>query len=156
MLGDQAYSLALPWTVLTVTGDPGKMAVVLTAGVVPRTLLLLVGGVLADRLTPRLVMLAADLGRVAVVGGLGMTLLFRLPPLWILALFAELEGAGNGLFLPGSQALLSATLGEGGGDTMFLTIMQQRIAPEYLGRVFSLQFLAGASLSPSRCWASVG
>src|SRR5579862_4640521 len=68
MLGDQAYSLALPWTVLAVTGDPGKMAIVLAAGAVPRTLLLLLGGALADRLSPRIVMLSADLGRMLVVG----------------------------------------------------------------------------------------
>ncbi|HEV7128287.1 MAG TPA: hypothetical protein VGN32_12705, partial [Ktedonobacterales bacterium] len=47
VLGDQVYGLALPWTVLTVTGDARKMAVVLAAGAVPRVLLLLVGGALA-------------------------------------------------------------------------------------------------------------
>jgi hypothetical protein len=31
---------------------------------------------------------------------------------------------------------------------MILTIMQQRIAPEYLGRVFSIQFLAGGISQP--------
>jgi hypothetical protein len=34
------------------------------------------------------------------------------------------------------------------GDTMFLTIMQQRIAPEYLARVFSVLFVAGGILQP--------
>ncbi|HEV8194192.1 MAG TPA: hypothetical protein VGP82_22310, partial [Ktedonobacterales bacterium] len=34
------------------------------------------------------------------------------------------------------------------GDTMFLTIMQQRIAPEYLARVFSVQFVAGGIAQP--------
>jgi len=33
-------------------------------------------------------------------------------------------------------------------DTMFLTIMQQTIAPDYLARVFSIQFLAGGILQP--------
>ncbi len=110
MLGDQAYALALPWTVLTVTGDPSKMALVLAAESAPRALLLLVGGALADRLTPRVVMLAADLGRMLVVGALGVTLFFGLPPLWIVALFAALQGVGSGLFAPGSQSLLPATL----------------------------------------------
>jgi predicted MFS family arabinose efflux permease len=112
MLGDQAYSLALPWTVLAVTGDPRKMAIVLAAESVPRALLLLVGGALADRLTPRLVMLTADLGRMLVVGALGVTLFFGLPPLWVVALFAALQGVGSGLFMPGSQALVPATLDE--------------------------------------------
>src|SRR6185312_2817768 len=88
LLGDQAYGLALPWTVLTVTGDPGKMAIVLTAATIPRVLLLLVGGALSDRLTPRIIMLSADVLRMLVVGALGVTLLFGLPPLWIVAVLA--------------------------------------------------------------------
>jgi hypothetical protein len=34
------------------------------------------------------------------------------------------------------------------GDTMILTVMQQRIAPEYMARVFSVQFLAGGISQP--------
>jgi hypothetical protein len=33
-------------------------------------------------------------------------------------------------------------------DTMFLTIFQQRIAPEYLARVFSVLFVAGGIAQP--------
>ncbi|HEY7983527.1 MAG TPA: MFS transporter [Ktedonobacterales bacterium] len=106
VLGDQVYGVALPWTVLAVTGDARQMAVVLTAGTVPRVLLLLVSGALADRLNPRVVMLAADVGRAAVVGALGITLFVGLPPLWVVAALAALEGAGSGLFGPGVQALL--------------------------------------------------
>ena len=110
VLGDQAYSLALPWTVLVVTGDPRQMAVVLAAEALPRVLFLLIGGALADRLSPRVVMLAADLGRAAVVGALGVVLLSGLPPLWVVALLAALQGVGSGLFLPGTQALLPRTV----------------------------------------------
>jgi len=107
VLGDQAYGLALPWTVLIITGDPRQMAIVLAAEALPRVLFLLIGGALADRLSPRLVMLVADLGRAAVVGALGITLFGGLPPLWVVALLAGLQGVGSGLFLPGSQALLT-------------------------------------------------
>jgi predicted MFS family arabinose efflux permease len=110
VLGDQAYSLALPWTVLIVTGDPRQLAVVLAAEALPRVLFLLIGGALADRLSPRLVMLVADLGRAAVVGALGVALISGLPPLWVVALLAGLQGVGSGLFMPGTQALLPRTV----------------------------------------------
>jgi len=110
VLGDQAYSLALPWTVLIVTGDPQQMAIVLAAEALPRVLFLLIGGALADRLSPRVVMLAADLGRAAVVGALGVALLSGLPPLWVVTVLAALQGVGSGLFLPGTQALLPRTV----------------------------------------------
>jgi MFS family permease len=105
-LGDQAYGLALPWTVLIVTKDPGQMAVVLAAEALPRVLFLLIGGALADRLSPRVVMLVADLGRAAVVAALGITLFVGLPPLWVVALLAALQGVGSGLFNPGTLAIL--------------------------------------------------
>jgi predicted MFS family arabinose efflux permease len=110
VLGDQAYSLALPWTVLIVTGDPQQMAIVLAAEALPQMLFLLIGGALADRLSPRLVMLAADLGRAGVVGALGLALITGLPPLWLVALLAGLQGVGSGIFTPGSQALLPRTV----------------------------------------------
>jgi MFS family permease len=112
VLGDQVYGLALPWTVLAVTGDARQMALVLTAATVPRVLLLLIGGALSDRLNPRVVMLSADAGRALVVGALGVTLFAGLPPLWVVSLLAALEGAGTGLFGPGVQALLPRILKE--------------------------------------------
>ncbi len=104
-LGDQAYGIALPWTVLAVTGDARQMAVVLAAGAIPRMLALLLGGALADRLSPRLVMLVTDTGRTAVVAALGVTLFFGLPPLWAVAALAALEGLGTGFFQPSFPAI---------------------------------------------------
>jgi MFS family permease len=72
--------------------------------------LLPLGGALADRVNPRNVMLVADIGRAAVVGAIGATLLYGLPPLWVIALFAGLQGVGSGLFLPGSQAIVPRTV----------------------------------------------
>jgi MFS family permease len=109
-LGDEAFALALPWTVIAVTGDPLQAGVVLAAEAVPRVLLLPFGGALADSINPRFVMLLSDIGRAAVVGALGVTLLSGLPPLWIVALLAALQGVGSGLFLPGSQSILPWTV----------------------------------------------
>lgn len=130
-LGDQVYGLALPWTVLAATGDARQMAIVLAAEVVPRVLLLLVGGALADRLSPRLVMVVADVGRTAVVGALGVTLFFGLPPLWIVALLAALQGAGSGLFGPGFMAIIPRLLPEAqlpSGNGLFMVIQYGTLA----------------------------
>jgi MFS family permease len=154
LLGDQAYGLALPWTVLVATGDAGKMAIVLTAATVPRVLLLLIGGALSDRLTPRIIMLGADVLRMLVVGVLGVTLFFGLPPLWLISLLAGLEGAGSGLFAPGSQALLPMTLSDddlpaGNGLMQSLQFLTLTVGP-LLGGVAtaaeaSIAFLADAA-----------
>jgi Major Facilitator Superfamily len=131
VVGDQVYGLALPWTVLAVTGDPRQMAFVLTAATIPRVLLLLVGGALADRLNPRVVMLAADAGRALVVGALGVTLFAGLPPLWVVAALAALEGAGSGLFGPGVQALIPRILPDGelpAGNGLMMIVQYSTLA----------------------------
>jgi MFS family permease len=110
VLGDAAYTLALPWTVLATTHDPGKMALVLAVETVTRTLSLMLGGALADRLSPRVIMLAADIGRAVVVGALAFTFFLGLPPLWLVAVLAGLQGVGSGLFMPGSIAMLPLTV----------------------------------------------
>ena len=154
VIGDQVYGLALPWTVLAVTGDPRQMAYVLTAATIPRVLLLLVGGALADRLNPRVVMLTADAGRALVVGALGFTLFAGLPPLWVVASLAAMEGAGTGLFGPGVQALLPRILPDeelqaGNGLMMVVQYATMTIGPVLGGIATAAQatiaFLADAA-----------
>ncbi len=70
-LGDGAYLTALAWQVLILTGSGAAMGIVLIATSVPRVVFLLLGGVIADRLPRRLVMLWADAGRALAVGALG-------------------------------------------------------------------------------------
>jgi MFS family permease len=137
-LGDQAYGIALPWTVLTVTGDPRQMSAILVAGTVSRVLLLLLGGALADRMSPRAIMLFADMVRVIVVGVLGFSLFVGLPPLWIVAILAALEGAASGLFSPcyGSitpTILPDSDLAGGNGLMMMMGFAAMVIGPVFGG-----------------------
>ncbi len=153
-LGDQAYGIALPWTVLAVTGDPRQMGVVLAAGAIPRMLALLLGGALADRLSPRLVMLVTDAARTAVVAALGVTLFFGLPPLWVVATLAALEGLGTGFFLPSFPAITpvlvpAEELPAANGMMMIIQFISLVIGP-LLGGIAtasqaSVAFLADAS-----------
>jgi MFS family permease len=71
-LGDGAYLTALAWQVLILTGSGAAMGVVLIATAVPRVVFLLLGGVIADRLPRRLVMLWADAGRAVAVGAIAV------------------------------------------------------------------------------------
>lgn len=103
-LGDMFYAVALPWLILTNGGTPQDLGIVLAAYGVPRVGLLLVGGVLSDRLRPRRVMLLADAARALLVGLLAALALWGHPTLWQLCAIGVPLGAFTGLFLP---ALLS-------------------------------------------------
>jgi MFS family permease len=52
-LGDQFTLIALPWLVLRLTGDPRMLGAVLALMGLPRALLMLFGGALVDRYSPK-------------------------------------------------------------------------------------------------------
>ena len=65
LIGEFFNYIAMAWLVLQLTGSSLALGAVLTVQAVPRALLMLVGGALADRLSARLTM-AASMGlRVA-------------------------------------------------------------------------------------------
>ena len=64
--GDAAWILAIAWSAVT-AASPAIAGLVITAGTIPRAIALLVGGVLADRWDPRLLMIATTVARVGVL-----------------------------------------------------------------------------------------
>ncbi|MGN8245807.1 MFS transporter [Cellulomonas soli] len=65
--GDAAWTVALAWVAVQVA-SPAVAGLVVAAGTVPRALVLLVGGVAADRLDARRVMVASTGARLVVLG----------------------------------------------------------------------------------------
>jgi MFS family permease len=109
-VGDFCYAVALPWLVLSSHGGAVLLGTVLACYGVPRTVLIPVGGVLADRLSPRAVMLAADTVRCALVAVLALFAARGLVSIAFLGPVAALIGAGEGLFLPASAAIMPSLL----------------------------------------------
>ena len=108
--GDFCYAVALPWLVLSAHGGPVLLGTVLACYGVPRTVLIPVGGVLTDRLSPRTVMLAADTVRCVLVAVLAVIAARGLDALAVLGPLAALIGAGEGVFLPASMAIMPSLL----------------------------------------------
>jgi MFS family permease len=77
---------------------------------VPRTALIPVGGVLADRIGPRRLMLGADVARCLLAVALTVLAARHLATLAWLAPVAALLGAGEGLFMPASFAIMPSLL----------------------------------------------
>ena len=105
-VGDGLYAVALPWYVLSHHGGAILLGAVLAAYGIPRTCLIVVGGHLADRFSPWAVMMGADIGRLALAGGLAALAATHQPDLLTLAPIAFGLGAGEGLFLPASYAIM--------------------------------------------------
>ncbi|NEB56302.1 MFS transporter, partial [Streptomyces griseus] len=87
MIGDSIYFMALAWAAAR-TGSATGTGLVLAAGSVPRALLMLGGGVLADRLGPRRVVIGSDAARALLVLGLAATLVLTKPTVGVLVAVA--------------------------------------------------------------------
>lgn len=109
-VGDFCYAVALPWLILSAHGGPVLLGAVLACYGIPRTLLIPVGGVLADRIGPRTVMLAADAVRCVLVAALAVIAARHMISLAALGPIAALIGAGEGVFLPSSFTIMPTLL----------------------------------------------
>jgi predicted MFS family arabinose efflux permease len=108
--GDAFYAVALPWYVLATHGGALLLGTVLAAYGVPRTVLLAVGGHASDRWRPWTVMMTSDSVRAVAVAALAVAAASGPARAAVLVPIAAVLGAGEGLFLPGSFAIVPALL----------------------------------------------
>ncbi len=109
-IGDYCYAVALPWLVLSTHGSTILLGTVLACYGVPRMVLIPVGGVLADKVGPRTIMLAADAARCVLVAALAVLASRHVISLAALGPIAAGIGAGEGLFIPASFAIMPSLL----------------------------------------------
>jgi DHA3 family macrolide efflux protein-like MFS transporter len=103
--GDYAWNVALAWTAAR-TLSPAMAGVVLGTEMLPQALLVLLGGVLADRYDPRRLLVAGEVGQAVVllVGAAGWASGIRGAP--ILLAIAVAFGIASGLTLPAGTTLI--------------------------------------------------
>ncbi|MFJ2015709.1 MFS transporter [Streptomyces nodosus] len=104
MMGDNVFFLALSWAAVQ-SGTPAQAGMVTAVSAIPRTLLMLGGGVIADRFGPRRVVIGSDAVRCAAVLMVAAVLFVADPGLWLLAALAVVFGAVDAVFMPAVGAL---------------------------------------------------
>jgi MFS family permease len=106
LVGDGIYSVAMAVAALRTDHPASTLAMVAVAGLVPRIVFGLLGGVLADRVSRRVILLVADLVRLAVVAALGLALLDEAASPWLLVACVVPLGAASGAAAPAFGAIL--------------------------------------------------
>jgi MFS family permease len=95
-LGDQFTAIALPWLVLKMTGDPLALGLIVAMMAIPRAVLILFGGALVDRHSPKQVLMLTKYANAVLLGVLAF-LVFgggaTLPVVTVLALGLSLASA---------------------------------------------------------------
>jgi hypothetical protein len=106
LLGDQFYLVALPWLVFQITGSSVAFGAVLLVAGIPRAVLLLIGGVVTDRLSPQRVMLVSNLLRLSIVVTLMILITTQAVQLWMVFVIAACFGLVDAFFYPAYRAMI--------------------------------------------------
>jgi MFS family permease len=106
LLGDFFSYVAMAWLVLQLTGSSLALGTVLLVQAVPRSLLMLVGGAMIDRLGARVSMLGSMGLRVLLVAPLAILVITGSAQLWELYVVSAGLGVVGAFFLPASRSIL--------------------------------------------------
>ncbi|HVB74465.1 MAG TPA: MFS transporter [Ktedonobacteraceae bacterium] len=104
-LGDGIFNIALAWQVLLMTHSGTAMGIVLIASMIPRLIFVLIGGVAADRLPRRLIILWSDGGRGLLVLLISILGFMGLLQFWHLIVESLIFGVVDGFFNPAIMAI---------------------------------------------------
>ncbi|MDV9175986.1 MFS transporter, partial [Streptomyces sp. W16] len=111
MAGDGVYYIALSWAAVQ-AGSPAQAGLVMSVSALPRAVLMLGGGVIADRFGPRRVVIGSDAVRCAAVLAVAALLFLTGPGLWPLAVLALVFGIVDAVFVPAVGALPARVTGK--------------------------------------------
>jgi MFS family permease len=106
LFGDFFNYIAMAWLVLQLTGSSLALGTVLVVQALPRAVLMVVGGALADRLSPRLTMLGSMGLRAVVVAPLAVLVLTGRVQMWEVYSVAVVFGIVDAFFMPARGSIL--------------------------------------------------
>jgi MFS family permease len=109
VVGDRITPVAIAFAVLGL-GSATDLGLVMAAGGIPFALFALAGGVWADRVGRRKVMLASDVVRAASQTATALLLLTGTAEVWMLAVLAFVYGTAAAVFMPALIGLIPQTV----------------------------------------------
>ena len=112
VVGDALVLVAVGLFVTRLTGDPSDVGLVLGAYSLPLLLLVLFGGVVADRLPRQQVMIASDLVRAVLHGVLALLIVTGAVRIWHMVVIGALFGTAEAFFRPAYTGLVPQTVPE--------------------------------------------
>ena len=152
ILGDQFTLIALPWLVLKMTGDTFALGIVLALMGIPRALLLLIGGALVDRYSPKSVMMLTKYINTALLGLLALLIFQGNLQLWMVNVLAFCLGISTAFSIPSGMAMMPRVVDEAhlpAANSMILGLRQLAmfIGPLLAGLMIALFGAVDASNS---------
>jgi MFS family permease len=154
IFGSGMWAVAMVYQVIHLGGGPLELSLVAAAGSVGLVAFVLAGGIAADRVPQRRLIIAVEGANLAVVAAISGLAMAEWLQLWHVALGAFVLGVGAAFFFPAYSAILPRILpaedllAANGMEGTMRPVLQQAAGPAVAGIVV-------AALSPSHAVAGV-
>lgn len=110
VIGSHISMIAFPFLVLQLTGSPAQMGLVLAAQGLPRAVLMLVGGAIVDRYSPRLVMIVSNAVRFGLLLVLAALIAEEQISVPIIFGLAVMFGLADAFFYPAATSIVPSVV----------------------------------------------
>ncbi len=137
MVGDAFSMIALPWLVIQLTDNAFTLGTVMATAAIPRALFILVGGALADRFSPRRVIMDTKILYLVLVTMLSALVISESIEMWMVYVFALLIGAVGAFAFPAQSAILPQLVDKD----------ELQVANSVMGGTAQICFLVGPALA---------
>jgi len=142
-LGDQFTLIALPWLVLQLTGDPLALGMMVAVMGIPRAILILFGGALVDRYSPKSVLMLTKHVNTALLVVLAALVLLGKASLPLVALLAVGLSVASAFSIPAGTSMLphavpAQQLGAANAAMMAMRQVTMLAGPLLAGLLFTL------------------
>jgi MFS family permease len=104
--GDQFFLVALPWLILQLTGSGAVLGGIMMVEAIPRAALMLIGGAVTDRVSPRKIMILTAAARTLLVAALAAFIWTHHVEVWQLYVLSFFFGVADAFAAPAAQTLL--------------------------------------------------
>jgi hypothetical protein len=160
MFGNFFSYVALAWLVLQLTGSSFALGTVLLVQAVPRAVLMVVGGAISDRLSPRLAMVGSMGLRAAVVAPLAVLVLTGRVQMWQVYGVSAVFGIVDAFFMPARQSILPKVVAdhelEPGNAVLNVTMSASLILGPVLGGIIIATLGIGWAFAGDAAFFAIG
>lgn len=154
-LGDQFTMIALPWLVLQLTGDPLALGMMVALLGVPRAVLILFGGALVDRYSPKRVLMLTKYVNTVLLGLLAALVLSGRATLPLVTGLAIVLSLASAFSIPAGTSMLPMAVARerlGSANALMMAVRQVTMlaGPLLAGLLFALAGDGSAGLGDAR------
>lgn len=105
-LGDVIYNMAIGWYILTITSSAVQMSIYMALGTVVYIIMGPIGGVIADRLDRKQIIIWMDIVRGIAVAATGLLMYFGIQSIYLFYAASIILSICGALFVPASNAMI--------------------------------------------------